>query len=326
MPFVKTEKPIAASGGSIKNYIIMRKIVVLSMVLSLFFLGCHKDGIYNPKEKIKTIYLQWENEPKELDQKWTWEKELLTAIELFHNNTSQGFVHFTYEKKRLVKIETPWGNTINIKYDGRHYDSLEELYPDGRTRSTIKFSHDKNKISKMEMKFYDYDEGFEKKSKNDVISIIEPFFPAEFTQSLKKTKSNMKNEAVYTSETTTTFTYDGDNLKEIKSEGKDSDGASWNDKYTYINHDKKSNPKYRFILGNDESGYALGVTSKNNPIEVRNLYSYQDEGSASKDIFTSNSTIKYEYVYDGKFPVEAKKIVRYDDGYNYQHTTFYEYQ
>ena len=109
------------------------------MVLSLFFLGCHKDGIYNPKEKIKTIYLQWENEPKELDQKWTWEKELLTAIELFHNNTSQGFVHFTYEKKRLVKIETPWGNTINIKYDGRHYDSLEELYPDGRTRSTIKF-------------------------------------------------------------------------------------------------------------------------------------------------------------------------------------------
>ena len=66
----------------------MRKIVVLSMVLSLFFLGCHKDGIYNPKEKIKTIYLQWENEPKELDQKWTWEKELLTAIELFHNNTT----------------------------------------------------------------------------------------------------------------------------------------------------------------------------------------------------------------------------------------------
>ena len=74
----------------------MRKIVLLSMVLSLFFLGCHKDGVYNPKEKIKRIYTQEQGKTKELKQEWTWEKELLTKVEYFKNNYSNGYNLFSY--------------------------------------------------------------------------------------------------------------------------------------------------------------------------------------------------------------------------------------
>ena len=59
----------------------------------------------------------------------------------------------------------------------------------------------------------------------------------------------MKNKGVYIGESTAIFTYDGDNLKEIKSEREDSDGGSWNIKHTYIKHDK--NPIRNIVLFSD---------------------------------------------------------------------------
>ncbi|HHU47613.1 MAG TPA: hypothetical protein GXZ40_06935 [Bacteroidales bacterium] len=308
----------------------MRKIVLLSIVLSLFFLACHKDGVYNPKEKIKRIYIQWpseKDETKDLLEEWTWDDKLLTKIEHFERE-DPWYKRFIYEKKRLVRIETSEGTYFNIKYDGRHYDSMEGFYPDGRTALIMKFTHENNKISKMGTKIYLYDDEFEKKSKNDVTSVLEPFFPAEFTQSLKKIKSNMKNKGVYIGESTVIFTYDGDNLKEIKSEGEDSEGGSWKIKHTYIKHDKKSNPKYRFIFGHDERAHDIGVASKNNPLEVKCSWqeiTIDDEGTHT---YTESCVTTNDYKYSGKFPVEVKKTVRCEgDEYDYyQYTIFYEYE
>jgi len=45
----------------------MKKYFVLStviMVFAIFLNACDKEGIYNPKEKIKAFYLQYEDEKK----------------------------------------------------------------------------------------------------------------------------------------------------------------------------------------------------------------------------------------------------------------------
>ncbi|HQA86357.1 MAG TPA: hypothetical protein PK448_02210, partial [Bacteroidales bacterium] len=299
----------------------MRKIVLLSMVLSLFFLGCHKDGVYNPKEKIKRIYTQYPGETKNLWQEWTWNKMLLTKIECFSENISDGHRLFIYEKKRLVKIETSWGDYINIKYDGRNFDKIEGFYSDGQTSFTMKFTHDKNKISKIEVINYLYNND-ESKSKRDIVSIIEPLFPTEFKQSMNKIKSNMKNKGINTRKSTTSFIYDGENIKEMRIEECRSDYYCC-DIYTYIKYDKKSNPKYHFIYGNSEDNYnGMGVTSKNNPLEVKNIWQ-ENTTDEYKGIYTGSRTITYDYKYNGKFPVEVNQIVRWDDGENYQYTTFY---
>jgi len=303
----------------------MRKIVLLSMVLSLFFLGCHKDGVYNPKEKIKRIYTQEQGKTKELKQEWTWEKELLTKVEYFKNNYSNGYNLFSYLDKRLMSIVTSGGAIITFNYYGREYDFIEESDMDGRIHSKIKFTYDKNKISKTEITLYDYDDMANWKSKNDIISIIEPLFPTEFKESMDKIKSNIKNGTYTTRKITSSFTYDGKNLKEMKSEGVDIDGSFCCYTYTYTKYDKNSNPKYHYIFGNDENGYAIGVTSKNNPLEVKHTYR-RSWGDDNQNTQTESGTTTYEYVYNGKFPTAVKTAVRNGNGTNYQYTTFYEYE
>lgn len=297
----------------------MKKVFIVSIILSLFFLGCHKDGVYNPKEKIKRVYSQWPGETKMLEEEWTWDKKLLTKIDYYWNNTTDYSERFTYEKKRLVKMEASDGDYINIKYDGKHFDKMEEFSANGQLTAEVRFKYDKNKISKMEMTFYEYYDDYDWKSGKRVLSIMEPLFPPEFEASMKKMKSNAKNRSVDTYTATTSFTYEGNNVKEMKHEYHES-GYSSVDTYTYIKYDKKSNPKYRFIFGDDDNG--LGVTSKNNPTEILNNYWSSYYG----DIYVSNSTTTYDYTYDGKFPIEVYRTYRDNDGNTSRYTIFYEYQ
>jgi len=46
------------------------------MALCILFIGCEKDGVYNPTEKIKRISVQEQGGAKQLRQEWTWDKNL----------------------------------------------------------------------------------------------------------------------------------------------------------------------------------------------------------------------------------------------------------
>jgi len=55
----------------------MKKYLFLILALSILFIGCEKEGVYNPNKKIKRIYEESlsGSSPKRLSQEWTWEKK-----------------------------------------------------------------------------------------------------------------------------------------------------------------------------------------------------------------------------------------------------------
>ena len=60
----------------------MKKYLFLILALSILFIGCEKEGVYNPNKKIKRIYEESlsGSSPKRLSQEWTWEKKQLKRL------------------------------------------------------------------------------------------------------------------------------------------------------------------------------------------------------------------------------------------------------
>jgi len=291
----------------------MKKYFVLStviMVFAIFLNACDKEGIYNPKEKIKAIYLQYEDEKKIQTEEWTWQDNLLTKI-TYPNEDGVNTV-FNYDNKRLVKI-IEYDEGIEEGYMTFTYDKAlllkVEMFSDDELEMKIDITHDKKKITKMTMTSYDNEDEYESASyksiqRSDMLSRMMRFVVGkERAQRIVKIMQRKSNQT-YSME----FTYDGDN---VVTEKMISEGVTYyNSTYTY---DDKLNPFYDCWYFGESGALAL---SKNNV--TKETYTSTDD----EDI--STMTYNLSYVYDGKFPIEIKTSYKYFDE-TYSYTTFYEY-
>ena len=295
----------------------MKKILLLSMVLFVLFLGCEKEGVYNPSKKIKRIEGQSQGESKKLQQEWTWEKNLLKKIQYYWGGGSSSYdQRYMYDKNKLIKVEDSDGDYWKISYNNNVYDKVE-YFIDGAVTLSAKFTYDKKKVSRIDLTFYDYyDDDWWKKSQAGFMSnLLSP----ELMQGIEKValKSKAKSQSKSTSYTyKISFTYDKNNIKERVVEYNES-GYSFTITHKFEKYDNKSNPFYNFYSQFDGEDF---VFSKNNPLEI--IVEFRETYLGEADF--ERYTVSYDYTYNGKFPTEVVQTER-SGNYSWRYTTYYDY-
>lgn len=283
------------------------------MVLTIFITSCQEDGVYNPKKKIEKIYGVYES-VKELEETWTWDKNLLTKVAY-----REGYEYdvFEYDGKQLSKV-TSYDEGVALSYYVFTYEKSKlvkiEEFDEGKLFMTISVEHDGKKIVKMTLKLVDDDDKNIKsvRSNKTFATIMRNFLPQPIID--KIIENSMRKADDY--ESIVEFVYDGDNVSKITM--KEDDDYSISMTYTY---DDKLNPFYNNLYISGESD-AVGAFSKNNPLTSMVTEIYEGEK------FESNIT--YSYVYDGKFPTEVtciyKEASEYDEDDDYEYKVIYSYE
>ncbi|HOE39861.1 MAG TPA: hypothetical protein PLG05_07715 [Bacteroidales bacterium] len=278
----------------------MRKILLFTLAFSILFVGCKKEGVYNPNKKIKRIYYEYglNTGTKTLSQEWTWEKDKLVKIK--HSFYTE---ILSYDNKnRLIKIQDfDFNDRYEIIYDKKLISKIE-YYIGNSLCQTMNFKYDKDKI--VEITIVDIDNNkmiASRSTKPD--SFISTILPFEIPENSMRTKSAISSTYIIT------YEYDGDNISKTKYIDDDNQVHE----YTQENYDNKLNPFYnsRFL----SNGIGIGF-SKNNVGKATTIASNNDV-----------KTIEFEYVYDGKFPTEVieKESSSATNEFSIN-KTYYEYQ
>jgi|BioPla2DNA2_1021312.scaffolds.fasta_scaffold45916_2 hypothetical protein len=287
----------------------MKRLISLTatlMVLTIFVTSCQKDGVYNPKKKIEKIYGVYDG-IKELEETWTWDKNLLTKVAY-----REGYEYdvFEYDGKQLSKV-TSYDEGVALSYYVFTYEKSKlvkiEEFDEGKLFMTISVEHDGKKIVKMTLKLVDDDDKNIKsvRSNKTFATIMRNFLPQPIID--KIIENSMRKADDY--ESIVEFVYEGDNVSKMTMTDKNSSTSM---AYTY---DDKLNPFYNNLNGAGESGAATAL-SKNNPLT--SAMTTTVEGEEIK----INGT--YSYVYDGKYPIEVTYSYKY---FNFEpkFITSYEY-
>jgi len=303
----------------------MKKLFLLCMALCLLFLGCEKEGVYNPSKKIKRISYQENNGPKYPDSEWSWEKNLLKKIQYFNGFTYSYDARYSYEKNQLVKVEESNGWFWKVSYNSNLYDKVEYFDTKGTIQITVKFTYDKTKVSRMDITFYDYDDIY-KNFTSLQGGFMSNLLSKELIQSFERIVLKSKNKAAIPTTYKVTYTYNKDNIKEQVMEYNESDedsSFSYKSTVKYEKYDNKLNPMYRFYQMGEGIGF---VSPKNNPLEVivETYFNYVYFGEVETDF--ERYTISCDYSYDGQFPTEAVETQRNSEGNILRLTTFIDYQ
>ena len=87
--------------------------------VAMLFSSCHKEGVFNPKKKISKIYTSSSYTfngntttfDKTLSEEWTWNKNNTLAKIDAHGSLSETTETYTYDKKRVTRIDGVSTNT-----------------------------------------------------------------------------------------------------------------------------------------------------------------------------------------------------------------------
>jgi len=279
----------------------MKKLVLLCTALCLLFLGCDKEGVYNPSKKIRRISEQRQGEMKQLMQEWTWDNNLLSKIDYFENNQPSYTENLKYDSKnRIVKVEDyKYGDYYTITYKDNLISKVEYFW-DNIMEESFFYTYENKKISKIVFTAYEVKKSVKRDS---FISLLIPKEIGMRINDIKEKSMNKGGSLIITIK----FSYEGNNVSnmEIMSEGE-----VYN--YSYEQYDKKLNPFYNSF----SPGGGMNL-SKNNP--GKEILRYHD------DEFSLLITTEFDYTYDGNYPTEV--VERYTIGsVNFRNTTFYEYK
>jgi len=331
---------LSAKGADVKQkYYEQKNIFTTTIMMALLagivaFQACQKEGKYNPEQKISKIYDDvyehvsfWNEEtetwdvrqelkyPKQLTEEWIWKDDKLSEINYWglYNGimTFWGTDYYFYKNGRLDRIEyDDESDYTKISYNGSKYDKFE-YFSDDILWFSAEFSYENDKVSKIVVE-QKYVPGYTIPKRDPFSSFIPKEFISMMNADLKKAEKGVtwetpRKQTVY-------YTYNGDNIKEIKVEIDRFYGyeifetKSW--VFNYLSYDNKQNPFYKKtdinFWGIDY--YVFGVTSKNNPLEV-------------SIGFQKSPDIIYSYKYENDFPVEVEKK---QDIYTFK--TYYEYE
>jgi len=284
----------------------------MAVFMIFAFFACEKEGVYNPKQKIKRVYEE-KDAIKVLAEEWTWNKNLLEKIDYYVNNKIDHTERYSYEKNRVVKVE---GNYYyyKVSYDGSMYKQVD-LYYVNRLSMSYVFEYTGSKISKTTITIY-----------GEYIPLKSGFLSSIFSKETistigKLTAEDNRSKGSGPQIITITFLYDGDNVKEqVLSFVTEYFGQvySTNIKMIYDKYDTKvNNPFYKFL------SEGIATTSKNLPLEVREISTTVLEGF-EPDVSTTR--IQYTYSLQKNFPTEIQEKIIDEDNNMEIFTIWYEYQ
>jgi hypothetical protein len=291
--------------------------------------SCQKDENYNPKRKISKIYRENLSltEGKLLYQEWTWDNDLLKKIDnwgVFFDDGEAGYgVYstdlFSYQDKKLVKIDHGNGYYSEIIYDGSKYKKFETFDNSNDIWMRADFTYNNKKVSNINLILTKF--GFEI-DKTVQAKILSSFIPKELMKNIAKSIEEVKKSKGNNDMTLDmSFTYNEDNIKEIIVKQYIMEMNISTSTITYVSHDKKQNPFYKKLEFAMVYEFGLGmimVTSKNNPLETK---------TESRVAFTETEifTTKLSYIYENDFPIEVVETSN-NLGFEYTIKKYYEYK
>jgi len=331
-----------------KKTIINGVLIVLLLALCVSFNACEKDGVFKPKQKISKIFAdfkdysyEWNEEigeyeiteilyPKQLVQDWTWDKNKLGKIDFWgfyfrwDDEIPTPMIYSTdryfYEKNKLVRIEQDQGFYSEISYKGSKIEKLESYDGGRKLWQIMDFTYEKNKISKILITIYPSDY-----AKNIEGKFLATFLPKEFVSKIvKKTEKNRSKKSIESITFTVNYTYTGDNVKEMIITYNE-EGYQFQFNANYISYDTKHNPLYKKLGVDIDEEFMFGnsiVSSKNNPLEAKYVYTEIDE----EDSYNSTAKYQFTYTYNKDFPTVTEIKIIDEDGDIYTEKVYYEYQ
>ena len=315
----------------------MKKLVftlaVAALLASVSSCTKEKEGVYNPKQKIQSVYLETkgyqENElvldnPKFKSEVWAWNDNRLERISYYDQATyydeSSTYTEreliytqlFSYDKNdRLTKCEIlgDLNMVATYTYDGNYLETITISEEDSPMVS-YHFNREKKKVTSIDMTINS--ELLEKSVRNTKTAkmldrtnplrfVMTPELAAHTMSATKDYAIRMAKKGCTKAESTFTLTveWDGDNISKISGTIMDMN-AVLNFKY-----DNKNNPFYGLfdMSGVMEESMVFGPVlpmNKHNVTRIALSYTYGDESETESQ--------DYSYTYNGKDYPTSKTI------------------
>lgn len=290
----------------------------MGVMLITGFASCTKDGVYTPKKKISTIYLESKTTstvtatgistsrsvPKYKSQEWIWDGNLLKEIRHFDTDgtTIRSTTTYTYNGKQLTRIDTKTTDIeyyMTFEYDGKWLKS-SMYYANGKLLNATTYTHTDKKISSYEtIRYGYYDYSSDKAAEIDAV-YKEMMKPCGFV--IPSSHAHNATKGTSESKETVELTWTDNNITSVTTT---TDGGKSSIALTY---DEMKNPYYG--LYNDEP-YTPSMASENNllsttsPEEPVSTYTYEKkypvtqtmQYTTSLPAMTTVSEITYTYTY-----------------------------
>lgn len=288
----------------------MKKTWNVAVVLVIFglmagFSSCKKDekgeGIYNPKEKISNLVLDYSygegdhQESQVSEQTWIWDDDKLSQIKTSYENFSYT-TDFKYDGKRISEITSMAGD-YTFYYDG---DKLEKIIltfdlDEDYSMTIYVQERDGGKITKMRyettMSYWEKIKSGDREARR-TLDMLRLVVSDDFAKKIQKdaaTRVMKKSADSYSYYTDVEIKYSGDNVVEQRWIYSPDDVEIVKFKY-----DGKKNPHYGALW------YYAGEEGTVMAISENNLTSmtYYEEGYPEE----AEETV-YEYTYSGDWPI-----------------------
>lgn len=297
----------------------MTALWVAAASLMLLVSSCsEKEGVYNPKKKIVSVYesslyhfYEYPDEDevfgKSLSEQWVWSGDILQQIKYYLDGTQMSTEKYAYDKdNRVVSVEaSDWdGNPesrMDYEYDGNLLSKCK-LYYGGELEREFTFTYNGKTLSAMKCKVYATDDKSGRKH------FMTPLRSLGFDKSIAKpVEQRLKkfcSEAKWTEEFDIAFEWTGKNVTALRLRG---NGTYCDLLYEY---DQNVNPK-KGLLGNyfEQESYC----------SANNVTKYTETEYGETEV------VEYSYEYDGKYPSTKQWTERDEYGYE-QYTEYYVYE
>jgi hypothetical protein len=297
----------------------MTALWVAAASLMLLVSSCsEKEGVYNPKKKIVSVYesslyhdYEYPDEDevfgKSLSEQWVWSGDIPQQIKYYWDGTQMSTEKYAYDKdNRVVSVEaSDWdGNPesrMDYEYDGNLLSKCK-LYYGGELEREFTFTYNGKTLNSMKCKVYATDDKSGRKH------FMTPLRSLGFDKSIAKpVEQRLKkfcSEAKGTEEFDIAFEWTGKNVTALRLRG---NGTYCDLLYEY---DQNVNPK-KGLLGNyfEQESYC----------SANNVTKYTETEYGETEV------VEYSYEYDGKYPSTKQWTERDEYGYE-QYTEYYVYE
>lgn len=297
----------------------MTALWVAAASLMLLVSSCsEKEGVYNPKKKIVSVYesslyhdYEYPDEDevfgKSLSEQWVWSGDILQQIKYYWDGTQMSTEKYAYDKdNRVVSVEaSDWDgdpeSRMDYEYDGNLLSKCK-LYYGGELEREFTFTYNGKSLNSMKCKVYATDDKSGRKH------FMTPLRSLGFDKSIAKpVEQRLKkfcSEAKGTEEFDIAFEWTGKNVTALRLRG---NGTYCDLLYEY---DQNVNPK-KGLLGNyfEQESYC----------SANNVTKYTETEYGETEV------VEYRYEYDGKYPSTKQWTERDEYGYE-QYTEYYVYE
>lgn len=250
--------------------------------VAIAFTSCEKDdaGYYTPDKQIYKIFIEELGSPKQLDQEWIWDGNVLDSIIYYENNIRDGFEDYIYEDKRLVKVVDSYNYYSTFTYNDKYYSKIEYFDNDGVLLADLTFTYLDDKVSNMVYTTYVTTKHVYTMLQRGVLGRILPKEAME--QFIKKAVSqeNLSKAVINTA-----ITYNGENVASY---------TMGEYTLTFSGYDTKMNPLNKFFP-------FITYTEDRRP----EVFSLNNPGTMTSLLGTVSVPTTYLYTYDGEYPTEV---------------------